>query len=189
MPTLKETINSPRFAQLRDAGLTEYIAAALNAKEEISEPNPVETPPLVFNGSPTMDDLTGALTDAEVVALSPDELKVTGLSTAAGTPEAVAAAATIIRWIQAAGVYNASVWQVAKASLEENRPDIAQTLFGLVVMSGMMTQARADELGAAMLVPDPAWSDTITTWGQSEAETNGWGFVSVDQIAAAIQGG
>lgn len=187
MATLAEVVNSARFTQLREAGLTERIAAVLNAPEELTEANPNESPPLIFAGSPTIADLTGILTDAEVVQFARDELKITGLADTAGTPEATAAAAALTRYMQSVGTYDASVWHVARVAIENNRPDMVQTLLSLVVMAGMMTQERAAELAGAMLIPDPAWSATITTWGQSESDIEGWGFVAVEQVAQAIQ--
>ena len=185
MATLQDVVQSARFAQLREAGLWERIAAVLNAPEEITSDNPVAEAPLVFRGAPTVADLAAVLTDAEVVAFARDDLKVTSLADTAGTPEAVAAAAAITRWVQAAGVYDASVWQVAKAALEYNRPNIAQTLFGLIVMAGMMPAERAAELAAALLMPDLTWSATVSTWGDSESDAQGWGFVDVQSVKDA----
>lgn len=188
MATLQELVAEPKYRSLRDVSNWQVIANDLNAPEVTSGPNPVTEAPLVFGGTYTLNDINATITDAEVVALARDEVKVNGLADSIGTPEAIAAAAAITRYMTAHENYDASVWAVARAALAAKDVAIIQTLVGLVVGAGLLSQASADAMTAAMLIPDPEWSDTVWEFGPSIAEQNELGTVTGGDVFQAARG-
>lgn len=189
MSTLRQLVMDPRYRDLRAASDWATIAADLNAPAVSSAPNPQTEPGLAFRTDvePTLATIAATVTPAEYVTLADDDLKINSLATTIGTPEAAAAVQGLGIWMLQRGKRNASVYDVAEEIMGARDVEKMQTLIGLVISAGHLSAESAGAISAALLAPDPDWSDTVYTFGPSTAATNELGNVTPADVLNAYR--
>lgn len=189
MATIYDLIMDPKFAPLRAQGDTaahRTIAASLNARQETTSPNPIDTPAIVLAGTPTIADISTMITGPEYVQLSDPDLRINAIANAIGTAEAAEAVRALSLWLQSLGHRVSSVYQVAEIILEHR--DVARLvgLMSLLAQAEMLSPESAAALQAGLLQPDPTWAAEITEFGTSPAQSVGYEWITPDNVRAYL---